>query len=108
MGLTVVSVATGRPCSVMESVRRNAMLLIPGANIVAVFLEALTILRDRQGQRLGDRLAQTQVIEGLGARDLVESAYGWWQTFLARLDKDPTRRRRRAEETDTRRDRVPH
>jgi uncharacterized RDD family membrane protein YckC len=100
MGLTVVSVATGRPCAVMESVRRNAMLLIPGANIVAVFLEALTILRDRQGQRLGDRLAQTQVVEGAGARDLVTSAYEWWRAFIAWLEHQ-TRRRRRAEEMDS-------
>jgi hypothetical protein len=33
-----------------------------------VFLEALTIARDSLGQRLGDRIAQTQVVEGLGAR----------------------------------------
>ena len=104
-GLTVVSVATGRPCSGGESVRRNAMLLIPGANIVAVFLEAVTILRDRQGQRLGDRLAQTQVVEGFGAKELVTSAYAWWRAFVSLLQRDPTRRRRRAEEMDTARSR---
>jgi hypothetical protein len=99
-GLTVIRVQTGRPCSVMDSVRRNAMLLVPGANVVAVFFEAVTILRDRQGQRLGDRLAQTQVVEGFGAKDLATSAYDWWRSFLDRLEKDPTRRRRRAEEMD--------
>lgn len=84
----------------MDSVRRNVILLVPGANVVAVFLEAVTILRDPQGQRLGDRLAQTQVVEGLGAKDLVTSVYEWWRSFVARLEKDPTRRRRRAEEMD--------
>jgi hypothetical protein len=77
------------------------MLLVPGANIVAVFLEAATILRDRQGQRLGDRLAQTQVVEGIGAKDLVTAAYEWWQRFLARLEREPGRRRR-AEEIERR------
>jgi uncharacterized RDD family membrane protein YckC len=100
-GLTVIRVETGRPCSLMDSVRRNAMLLVPGANIVAVFLEAATILRDRQGQRLGDRLAQTQVVEGIGAKDLVTAAYEWWQRFLARLEREPGRRRR-AEEIERR------
>ena len=100
MGLTVIRVETGRPCSVMGSIQRNAMLLVPGANIVAVFLEPVTILRDPQGQRLGDRLAQTQVIEGFGARDLATSAYDWWRNFIARLEKDPLRRRPRAEEMD--------
>jgi uncharacterized RDD family membrane protein YckC len=100
MGLTVIRVETGRPCSVMGSIQRNAMLLVPGANVVAVFLEPVTILRDPQGQRLGDRLAQTQVVEGFGARDLASSAYDWWRNFLARLEKDPMGRRRRAEEID--------
>ena len=59
----------------------------------------LTILRDPQGQRLGDRLTQTQVVEGVGARDLASSAFEWWQAFMARLEKDPGRRRR-AEEID--------
>ena len=47
------------------------MLLLPGANIAAAVLEALTIARDPLGQRLGDRIARTQVVEGLGARELV-------------------------------------
>ena len=100
LGLTVIRVENGRPCGVVDSLRRNAMLLVPGANIVALFLEAWTIMRDRQGQRLGDRLAQTQVVDGLGAKDLVSSAYDWWRNFLALLD--PGRRRRRAEEMDRR------
>jgi hypothetical protein len=100
MGLTVIRVETGRPCSVMGSIQRNAMLLVPGANIVAVFLEPVTILRDPQGQRLGDRLAQTQVVEGFGARDLASSAFDWWRAFIARLERSPLGRRPRAEEMD--------
>jgi uncharacterized RDD family membrane protein YckC len=73
LGLVVISLETGRPSTLTGSIRRNLLLLLPGANVVAVFLEAVTVLRDPQGQRLGDRLAQTQVIEGLGAKDLVKS-----------------------------------
>jgi uncharacterized RDD family membrane protein YckC len=73
LGLVVISLETGRPSTLTSSVRRNLLLLLPGANVVAVFLEAITVIRDPQGQRLGDRLAQTQVIEGLGAKDLVKS-----------------------------------
>ena len=72
-GLVVIDLMSGRAASVPGSARRNFLLLLPGANIVAVFLEARTIVVDRQGQRLGDRLAQTQVVEGAGARDLVKS-----------------------------------
>ena len=70
--LLVVSLVTGRPCSRAESVRRNFLFLVPGLNVVAVILETITSVRDPQGLRLGDRLAQTQVVEGLGARELVK------------------------------------
>ena len=76
-GLVVISMETGRPSSFAGSVERNFLLLLPGANVVAVFLEARTIVADPQGQRLGDRLAQTQVVEGAGARELVKSLQDW-------------------------------
>jgi uncharacterized RDD family membrane protein YckC len=72
-GLVVIALESGRPCGFGGSLRRNALLLLPGANFVAMVLEARSVLRDPQGQRLGDRLAQTQVVEGLGAKDLVKS-----------------------------------
>jgi hypothetical protein len=34
-------------------------------------------MADPQGQRLGDRLAQTQVVEGAGARELAKSLQDW-------------------------------
>jgi uncharacterized RDD family membrane protein YckC len=70
-GLIVVNLETGHPCSRAGSIRRNFLFLFPGVNIVAAILETVTIVRDPQGQRLGDRLAQTQVVEGLGARELI-------------------------------------
>jgi len=76
-GVVVISMETGRPSSFAGSVERNFLLLLPGANVVAVFLEARTIVADPQGQRLGDRLAQTQVVEGAGARELVKSLQDW-------------------------------
>jgi uncharacterized RDD family membrane protein YckC len=72
-GLRVISLADGRPCSRLHSIQRNFILLVPGLNIVAVVLESLAIRRDPQGQRLGDTLANTQVVEGLSARELVTS-----------------------------------
>jgi len=70
--LMVIRLDTGRPAGARNAVQRNIMLLIPGANILAVFLEALTIVRDPKGQRLGDRIALTQVVDGFGARELVK------------------------------------
>ncbi len=72
-GLRVISLGDGRPCSRLHSAQRNFILLVPGLNVVAVVLESLAIRRDSQGQRLGDTLANTQVVEGLGARELVTS-----------------------------------
>ena len=98
VGLVVVNVQTGMLCTWRESVLRNVFVLIPGANIVAVFLESITIIRDPQGQRLGDRLAQTQVIEGLGAKDLATSFEKWWISVFGNLERDPRRRRRQPAE----------
>jgi uncharacterized RDD family membrane protein YckC len=100
LGLVVISLETGRPSSLAGSVRRNALLLLPGANIVAIFLEAGTVIRDPQGQRLGDRLAQTQVVEGLGARDFVKAFQGWLMGFGVEFDREVGRRGRAPVRTD--------
>jgi len=86
--LVVINLETGRPCTLRDSVWRNALFLIPGANVVAVVFEGITVLRDSQGQRLGDRIAQTQVIEGLGVKDLAASFARWWRTFIGELDSN--------------------
>jgi uncharacterized RDD family membrane protein YckC len=100
LGLVVISLESGRPCSLSDSVGRNLLLLLPGANVVAVFLEAQTIVRDPQGQRLGDRLTQTQVVEGLGAKDLVKSFHDWLIDLVAEFDRDLGRRGRAPERID--------
>jgi uncharacterized RDD family membrane protein YckC len=93
-GLVVVNLETGGPCASGGSFRRNALLLLPGANVVAIFLEAATIVRDPQGQRLGDRFAQTQVVEGLGVKDVIAAVQDWWRDFLGHLDGNVRRPRR--------------
>ena len=100
LGLVVISLETGRPSSLTGSVRRNALLVLPGANVVAIFLEAGTIVRDPQGQRLGDRLAQTQVVEGLGVKDFVKSFQDWLMGLVAEFDRDLGRRGRAPERID--------
>ena len=86
LGLTVINIETGQPCSLKSSVWRNVLFLIPGANVAALFLEPITVVRDPQGQRLGDKLAQTQVIEGLGVRELAASFQRWWRSVLSDLN----------------------
>jgi uncharacterized RDD family membrane protein YckC len=98
VGLVVVNVQTGALCTWKGSVLRNVFVLIPGANIVAAFLESITIIRDPQGQRLGDRLAQTQVIEGLGAKDLATSFQEWWVSVFGNIERSQGRRRRQPAE----------
>jgi len=95
LGLVVIDLTTGRVASVSDSVKRNLLLLLPGANVVAIFLEARTIMSDPQGQRLGDRLAHTQVVEGAGAKDLVKSFQDWLLSLGESLGDATGRRRRR-------------
>jgi uncharacterized RDD family membrane protein YckC len=85
-GLVVVNQETGRPCGWRASIARNILLVLPGANIVAVFLEAATINRDPLGQRLGDRFALTQVVEGFGAKDLLTDVYQSLVDLLEQFD----------------------
>jgi len=89
LSLTVIRLETGRPCNFARAAQRNAVFLIPGANIVAVFLEAFTIGRDPLGQRLGDRIAQTQVVEGLGAREVIK-ALQLGRRPASRLQRSPS------------------
>ena len=100
LGLVVISLESGRPCSLAGSVKRNLLFLLPGANVVAIFLEARTVVRDPQGQRLGDRLAQTQVVDGLGAKDFVKSLQDWLIDLVAEFDRDLGRRGRAPERID--------
>jgi uncharacterized RDD family membrane protein YckC len=98
VGLVVVNLRTGRLCTWRDSALRNVFVLIPGANVAAIFLECVTIVRDPQGQRLGDRLAQTQVVEGLGAKDLATSFQRWWLSVLGTLERHVRRPRRQPAE----------
>lgn len=95
LGLVVIDLTTGRVASISGSIKRNCLWLLPGANVVAIVLEARTILSDPQGQRLGDRLAQTQVVEGAGARDLAKSFRDWLLSLGDALGDAAGRRRRR-------------
>jgi len=100
LGLVVINLQNGRPTSLARSVRRNLLLLLQGANVVAIFLEVRTIVRDPQGQRLGDRLALTQVVEGFGAKDLVKSFQDWLMGFVTELDRAAGRQGRAPERID--------
>jgi uncharacterized RDD family membrane protein YckC len=100
MGLVVINVETGDVARWKDSGRRNVLFLLPGANIAAVVLEARTLLRDPQGQRLGDRFAQTQVIEGAGAAEVVKELQEWLLALTpqsgrgaGRRDRSPVRDR---------------
>ena len=82
--------------------RRNALLLLPGANVVAIFLEGKTIVMDPLGQRLGDRLALTQVVDALGARDVVNAFQEWLRSLGGGLGRAARRPGYRPAEADRR------
>ena len=90
----MIDLQTGRVASLSGSMKRNLLLLLPGANVVAIFLETRTIITDPQGQRLGDRLAQTQVVEGAGAKDLVKLFQEWLMSLGSSLGHADGGRRR--------------
>ena len=85
VGLMVVHPGTGRVCSVGDSLKRNLVFVFPGVDVVAAVLEYVTMTRDPNGYRLGDRIARTQVVEGYGAKDLAASFLKWWRNPPARV-----------------------
>ena len=95
-GIVVIHLESGRPAGAMASLRRNVVFLLPGANVVAICFESFTTARDPQGQRLGDRLAQTQVVEALTAKEIARAFGDWWQAVLGAAARQPGRRRRHA------------
>ena len=70
-GLMVVSLETGRPSGLRQSALRNFVLLVPPPIVAGAAFELYTVIGDPQGQRLGDRLASTQVVDAYGLKDLV-------------------------------------
>ena len=89
MGLVVMNVESGKPAALKDTIRRNALFLLPGANLAAVVLETRTLVKDSHGQRLGDRFAQTQVVEGAGAAELARSAADLLSMFVDQLRRTP-------------------
>jgi len=82
LGLVVISLETGRASSLAGSIRRNLLLLLPGANVVAIFLEARTVVRDPQGQTIGRPAgadASCGRLGSQGSRQVVSGlAHGLW------------------------------
>jgi uncharacterized RDD family membrane protein YckC len=88
-GLTTIDIQTGLPGGFRQSFSRNVLLVLPGANVVAVFKEVRTLLNDPQGQRLGDRFAWTQVVHGFGVKDLLQHLIQFLQGIhIQHIDSD--------------------
>ena len=73
VGLVAVELKTAKPVRTAASLKRNFLFVIPGMNLFALIFEAQQVRADPQGMRLGDRLAQTQVVYGKDAVDLVKA-----------------------------------
>ena len=64
VGLKVIGVENGRPCTLKQSIIRNCILVIPGLNLAGIIYEIFLMINDPKGIRIGDRLAKTQVVIG--------------------------------------------
>ena len=84
-GLVAIQLGSGRPVQLLESVRRNFLFGVPGMNLPALFFEAWQIQSDKQGMRLGDRFAGTQVVHGKDAIDLVKAVVDAIRALLSEI-----------------------
>lgn len=62
MGLMVVYLPANEPCSKSLSAARAVLWMIPYANLLIYIADFILIMTDPRGRRLGDALANTQVI----------------------------------------------
>lgn len=62
--LMVIRLKDGKQGGMADSFIRNFIFIIPGINVGALIFELISAFRDKQGIRLGDRIAKTQVIIG--------------------------------------------
>jgi uncharacterized RDD family membrane protein YckC len=62
--LMVIRLEDGKPAGLIDSFSRNFIFVIPGINIGALFFESIIVFKNKQGIRLGDKIAKTQVIIG--------------------------------------------
>lgn len=62
--LMVIDLDTNTPCTKQKSFLRNVILLLAGlVPIIGSFIEPIMVLATKDGRRLGDRAANTMVIE---------------------------------------------
>ena len=102
-GLTVVRLDGGTPIGPTRSLVRNVLFIVPGFNLAALSWEMILSMRDPQGFRLGDRLANTQVVEGSELSELMRELQNHLlaelaemvRRFGARRNLSPTLRQRR-------------
>lgn len=85
VGLVTVRLESGKPVQLAGSLRRNFLFGIPGMNVAALFFEARQIQIDEQGVRLGDRFANTQVVHGKEAIDILKMVADAAQWILRRI-----------------------
>ena len=71
VGQVVIQLKSGNHGQMLDSVRRNIFLVVPGMNLVAIPFELTKLVNDSQGIRIGDRLAGTQVVDGKDSKDLI-------------------------------------
>lgn len=85
LGLLVIRLKDGKPCNVSQSVLRNAIFIFPGINVAAFVFELMLVFNGRQGIRLGDKFARTQVVEGKKLPQLAK----WMETILSHYENLP-------------------
>lgn len=69
-GLLIIRLEDGKPAKWIQLLIRNIIFLIPGANLAGVIWESVFVWYNKRGCRLGDKLAQTQVVHGKRVPDL--------------------------------------
>jgi|TARA_B100001971_G_C18086690_1_gene481302 uncharacterized RDD family membrane protein YckC len=64
VGLMVIHLSDKTPCSLSQSLLRNLIMILLGIiPFIGWLIEPIIVLSTKDGRRLGDRAANTQVVE---------------------------------------------
>ncbi len=86
-GLKVIRLSDEKPALLTDSISRNFLFLIPGLNAAAILFECVAMSLDKKGIRLGDKIAGTQVVAGVGGLDSLK------ELFLSDMQEPKSKKR---------------
>lgn len=71
-GIRVIRLRDGYSAEIPDSILRNFIFIIPGLSLAGIVIEIILLYKDKQGIRVGDKIAHTQVVIGKSCYEYIK------------------------------------